>query len=241
MGGQYWKFNSAQKFRKFMNKPTKKEVLASNGEGPKQENGQDPGVVIPRETEYNPWDLTAARNRQKKDRRVKVITNYSVASRPGKGQFFRVNPDPDYQIPSLLYLAKDDNGMDRDIYFVDWNFADEVLATEYATFFQPVNLYLAIERHKTKPYIHYVKRPHEGEKDNEWWESARYIVEVASADWIQPYTPLGGRGYDYHPRQVEIPDPDWPETPFGEILQIAFRGRFIDSWEHEIMKDLQGK
>jgi hypothetical protein len=217
------------------------ETPASNGEALKQTNQEEPGVAIPRKDEYNPWDLTAARNRQKKDRRVKVVTSYSVASRPGKGSFFRVNPDPEYQISSLLYLARDENGMERDVYFVDWQFTDEVLATEYAVFFQPANLYLAIERHKTKPYVHFVKRPHEGMKDNEWWVSAQYIVELASADWIQPYTPLGGRGYDYMPRQVEIPDPDWPKTSFGEILQIAFRGRFIDSWEHEVMKDLQGK
>jgi hypothetical protein len=238
-----------------MKKTEKNKAPASNGEThealnpeipgqrevPEGESEQDPGVAVPREGEYDPWNLTAARNRQKKDRRVKVVTSYSVSPRPRKGAYFRINPDPEYQLFTLLYIAKDENGMEREVYFIDWNFADELLATEFAVFFQPVKLYLAIERHTTKPYIHYVKYPLEGEKDNEWWESARYIVELASADWIQPYRPLGGRGYDFRPRQCEIPDPDWPTTSFGEILKIAFRGRFIDSWDHEIMKDLQGK
>src|SRR5215471_20618454 len=33
---------------------------------------REPGIEIPKKGEYDPWDLDAARNRQKKDRRVKV-------------------------------------------------------------------------------------------------------------------------------------------------------------------------
>jgi hypothetical protein len=37
-----------------------------------------------------------------------------------------------------------------------------------------------------------------------------------------------------------MPDPEWPDAPFGEILRIAFKGRLIDSWDHEVMKALVG-
>jgi hypothetical protein len=57
-------------------------------------------------------------------------------------------------------------------------------------------------------------------------------------EWIQPYN--AGTGYDFHPPLRDIPDPVWPDTPFGQILQIAFKGRFINSWEHEVMKALMG-
>ena len=98
---------------------------------------QEPGVKIPNgNEEYDPWDLDAARNRQKKDRRVKVVSTYRVARKPREGAFFRVNPDPAYQIDALLYIEKDERGMEGDTYLVDWIFAEEILASDWAIFFQ---------------------------------------------------------------------------------------------------------
>jgi hypothetical protein len=154
------------------------------------------------------------------------------------GAFFRVNPDPAYQIDALVYTDKEESGIEGETYFVEWKFAEEIVASEWAVFFQPVRLYLAIERHSSKPYVHYVKYPRDGEKDNGWWESARTVVERAMKDWVQPYN--AGTGYDFHPAQKAIPGPEWPETPFGEILRIAFKGRFIDLWDYEVMKALVG-
>jgi hypothetical protein len=205
---------------------------------PPQAPTQEPGVKIPKEGEYDPWDLDAARNRQRKERRVKVVTTYRVDRRPRDGAFFRVNPDPAYQIDVLLHTEKDERGMEGDTYFVDWIFAEEVLASDYAMFFQPARLYLAMERYATKPYVHYVKSPREGQGDHDWWLSSRTVTERAMKEWVQPYN--AGNGYDYHPPQRDIPDPVWPQAPFGQILQIAFRGRFIDSWDHEVMKALVG-
>ena len=198
----------------------------------------EPGVKIPKQEKYDPWDLDAARNRQKKERRVKVVTVYRVASRPRMGSFIRVHPDPAYQIDSLLYVAKDERGIDSETYFVDWGFADEVVSSEWSMFFRPARLYLAIERHASKPYVHYVRYAREGEKDNDWWQSGRSVVERAMKEWVQPFN--AGGNYDFHPAMRPIPDPEWPDTPFGEILRIAFKGRLIDSWDHEVMKALVG-
>jgi hypothetical protein len=210
--------------------------------GPSQDSPgpsiQEPGIKIPKDDEYDTWNLDAARNRQKKDRRVKVVTIYRVAKKAREGAFFRVNPNPAYQIDVLLHTEKDERGMEGDTYFVDWRFADEVLASDWAMFFQPARLYLAIERHSTKPYVHYVKSPRDGQTDNDWWVSSRTVTERAMREWVQPYN--AGAGYDYHPAQRDIPDPVWPVTPFGQILQIAFKGRLIDSWDHEVMKSLVG-
>ena len=57
-------------------------------------------------------------------------------------------------------------------------------------------------------------------------------------EWIQPYN--AGANYDYHPASRRHPDPIWPDAPFREILKIAFKGKFIDSWGHEVMKALLG-
>ena len=198
----------------------------------------EPGVKIPKQDEYNPWDLDAARTRQKKDRRVKVVTAYRIAPKPREGAFFRINPDPNYHIDTLLYIEKGESGIAEGVYFGDWMFADEIEASEWAVFFRPASLYLAIELHSTKPYVHYIKQPREGQKDNDWWESARTIAERAMKEWVQPYN--AGGNFDYHPASRQHSEPIWPETSFGEILQTAFKGKFIDSWDHEVMKALRG-
>ena len=38
-----------------------------------------------------------------------------------------------------------------------------------------------------------------------------------------------------------IPDPVWPESPFNELLRIAFRDRIIDDPEHPVVKRLRGQ
>jgi hypothetical protein len=37
-----------------------------------------------------------------------------------------------------------------------------------------------------------------------------------------------------------LPDPIWPDFPFKEIMQIAFRDRVIDTPDHPLVKKLQG-
>lgn len=37
-----------------------------------------------------------------------------------------------------------------------------------------------------------------------------------------------------------IPDPEWPELPFQELLRIGFRDRLIDRLDHAVVKRLRG-
>lgn len=39
----------------------------------------------------------------------------------------------------------------------------------------------------------------------------------------------------------KLPEPDWPATGFEDILNIAFRGRFIDSIDHPVLRKIRGE
>jgi hypothetical protein len=41
-------------------------------------------------------------------------------------------------------------------------------------------------------------------------------------------------------RRVRLPEPEWPETSFEELMQIAFRGRIINSLDHPVIRQLLG-
>jgi hypothetical protein len=55
---------------------------------------------------------------------------------------------------------------------------------------------------------------------------------------IKPNMALGA--YDRFEATVAIPDPEWPNLAFNEILRIAFRDRVIASLEHIVVKQLLG-
>jgi hypothetical protein len=47
--------------------------------------------------------------------------------------------------------------------------------------------------------------------------------------------------YEHFEPAAEMPDPEWPNLTFKEILRIAFRDRFIDTLEHPIVRQLRGQ
>ena len=48
-------------------------------------------------------------------------------------------------------------------------------------------------------------------------------------------------GYSIYRATGTIPDPQWPEKTFQELLQIAFKdGKLIDSEDHPVVQQLNG-
>jgi hypothetical protein len=39
----------------------------------------------------------------------------------------------------------------------------------------------------------------------------------------------------------DLPDPEWPNTPFRELLRVAFKDRFIDNLDHPVLRKLRGE
>jgi hypothetical protein len=47
--------------------------------------------------------------------------------------------------------------------------------------------------------------------------------------------------YDLGTADAELPDPEWPELSFREILKMAFQDAMIDSIDHPAIRRLRGK
>jgi hypothetical protein len=39
---------------------------------------------------------------------------------------------------------------------------------------------------------------------------------------------------------MDLPDPEWPEVSFQEILKIAFKDKIIQSIDHPVIQRLRG-
>jgi hypothetical protein len=51
---------------------------------------------------------------------------------------------------------------------------------------------------------------------------------------------MGLGGYRIYYAQGELSEPEWPDKPLAEILQIAFRDRIVDSENHPVVRRLRG-
>jgi hypothetical protein len=50
-----------------------------------------------------------------------------------------------------------------------------------------------------------------------------------------------GTGYDVVAPVTQWPEPEWREESFGSLIHKAFKGRFVDSMDHGIIKTLRGE
>jgi hypothetical protein len=46
--------------------------------------------------------------------------------------------------------------------------------------------------------------------------------------------------YDTNVAAGDLPEPEWPELSFREILELSFKGRFIQDIDHPCIRALRG-
>lgn len=77
-------------------------------------------------------------------------------------------------------------------------------------------------------------------KWNDWHRSAAEAVKLARSKWVRVVSNRAAGGYDVELPQAELPDPEWPEADFGQLIGLAFRDRIIDSEQHPVLLNLRG-
>jgi hypothetical protein len=64
---------------------------------------------------------------------------------------------------------------------------------------------------------------------------------AAMGTWMRLAWNDQSRGYDVFRATGELSPPKWPDKPFAEILKIAFKDRYIESFDHSVLKELRGE
>ena len=47
--------------------------------------------------------------------------------------------------------------------------------------------------------------------------------------------------YETFEASADLAEPEWPDLPLSEILEIAFRGKYIKDWDHPALRRLRGE
>jgi hypothetical protein len=162
---------------------------------------------------------------------VKKARNMVPVRKPNPQDFIRIHPDPAYRLPVAVIDVRDD----REIYLLPPPIAQQ-LPGEYVM----ATLYLAVNRQGVV-FLWPVKLPGSDGKILAWHSSAVEAAEFAMKRWIRVRANMSLGAYEYWYADAAIPDPNWPEETYQELLRIAFKdGRYVDSLDHPVVKRLRG-
>lgn len=180
----------------------------------------------------DPFDPARLRLTEATQIGVKKAVTVITYSKPNRQQSVRVHPSEDYRMQTALFTDE----VNREAYLVAPNLWDE-LAGEI----QPTFLFAGITKTTNNVFLWPCRVPDADGRRNNWHFSALRAAEMAMTKWVRVQANMADGKYDVFEATGTIPDPDWPEMTFRDILKTAFEDRFIDSIDHPILKQLRGE
>ena len=159
----------------------------------------------------------------------KIITTVPVR-KPNPQDFVRVHDGESWYLQTAVLELKED----RETYLVD-NRIWTALSGEII----PKALFQTINRQGVLS-IWPIKLPDENGRLDNWNQSALEAAMMAKDSWIRVKSNMDLGAYEISQATGNFPEPIWPDVTFQEILKIAFKGKFIRSMDHPVVKRLQG-
>jgi hypothetical protein len=156
-----------------------------------------------------------------------------AARKPAPGWFFRVNPDPAFNMVVGIIELKDS----QEVYAVAPALEKQLNGE---SLYSRRVLFACVTTDGT-PFLWPVRLPKEGRRIDLWSQSALDAIGMAKKTWIRldPNTTAGH--YNVVIAPDDLGEPKWPEMTFLEMVTLAFRGSYINSLDHVIVRRLQGR
>lgn len=164
---------------------------------------------------------------------VKPVLTNVAARKPHKQEFIRVRPGEANQFDTGCFIDKES----REAYMVSPSVWD-LLSGDVT----PTLLVVCISRNSPVPFLWPLTLPATDGRPNRWHESAIEAASIAENRWLKVVADMSAGCYVPMVACGNLPEPDWSDVPtMAEMLRLAFKGRFIDSAEHPVLKRLRGE
>ena len=151
--------------------------------------------------------------------------------RAAKDEFFQVRPDAGWRMPTMILEQKEEGVT----YLLAPSACDLLPELQRA-----VTLVAAIDR-RGNPFLVPVPLPGEDGRSNPWHISLAAVVALSEKKWVRCIANMKAGGYEAYVATGQLADPEWPDMTFEELMEIAFRGRVIESAEHPLIRQLLGE
>jgi hypothetical protein len=161
---------------------------------------------------------------------VKKALNTVPVRKPNRQEFIRVHPDVEYRLQTALLELKEE----RETYLV----APELWG-ELANEVVPKVIFTSINRQGVVS-LWPIRLPDANGRLDDWNQSALDAANLGMSEWVRVTANMSLGAYEVFAAPPGIPEPTWPEYSFTQLLNIAFRGRFIQDLDHPVLRRLRG-
>jgi len=151
--------------------------------------------------------------------------------KPGRQDFIRVHPDESYRLPTAILEFKEEG----ENYLISPDLWHD-LPGEVT----PKMLYTAINRQDVL-FLWPVRLADETGRLDAWNQSAHKAAQLAMEKWVRVASNRALGAYEIFPPTGELPEPEWPDINFQEILRIAFGDYQIKTFDHPVIQRLRGE
>jgi hypothetical protein len=160
----------------------------------------------------------------------KILATVPVR-KPNKQEFVRVHTDPAFREVFAAIELKDD----RERYLIMPEIA-AALPAEIVT-----EMFYTTMNRQGVVFLWPVRLPASDGRVNEWHRSLQEAAERAMHHWIRVAANMNLGAYEIMEATAKMPNPEWPEYTFQDLLRIGFRDRIISSLDHPVLKRLRGE
>lgn len=184
----------------------------------------------------DPWDLDALRATPIEDLFVEQVMTVVPVHKPHRNTFFRVHPDEDYCVDCLVFERV--NGMDRETYWVSPD-----LRVNLWEDLKKVRLFTCVTKKGTAfLWPANLPDPTAGSGGGRAWnESGLVVAEEAKTAWVRMIADKDLGAYKLFRAKGNLDEPKWPDKSFRQLVEIAFKGKFIDTPDHPALRELRGE
>jgi hypothetical protein len=149
--------------------------------------------------------------------------------------FFRIDPRPEMMMSVAIYEHRAEGRLSPDTYILDPAVADQLGRRAKPALIRVCYCRPSILR------LGAVKVPlAERGRPNTFTETAWEACAVLERQWGRIDMNESGTGYDVILSETPWPDPEWRDDSLASLVAKAFKGAFVDSMEHDIIKALRG-
>ena len=162
---------------------------------------------------------------------IRRILSLVPVRKPNRTNFFRVHPGEDYRMDVGILEMKEE----RETFLVTPAMMSEPGIYELVV---PARLVTYITRQGVLALW-----PLKLEKDgklNPWHESALEAAQLAEKQWVSVRADMSLGAYQIFLAKAELPEPEWPEHTFSELVRLGFKGLIVDKPDHPLIQQLTG-
>jgi hypothetical protein len=165
-------------------------------------------------------------------RGLRKVLNKVAVRKPHRSKFIRTHPK-DRVTTGVIEIKEDRDAL----YLIAPELRNE-LSTDAA--YRLKMLVVTIDRQGTV-FVWPLNLPRADGRTDDWSRTALEAAEMATHQWVRVTANMDNGCYDVEPAIAQLPEPEWPDHSFKDLLRVAFRGNYIETIDHTILRQLRGE